>query len=145
MICLIAADGSTVDTILNTLVSGCFWGFLQKYNRITHGFAHVTRASKVVESCSTSKAQKMRQVFWTALEKKFLVAGAYFFEWRHMWRACRPPWPTLPGPGLKLLGGSVLLKFLLETRLQFESSDTLDDLLRFQVQKLWSKTIKIFD
>jgi len=53
-----------------------------------------------------------------------------------MWRACRPPWPTLPGPGLKLLDGSVLLKFLLETRLQFESFDTLDDLLRFQVQKL---------
>jgi len=28
------------------------------------------------------------------------------------------------------------LKFLLETRLQSESFDTLDDLLRFQVQKL---------
>jgi len=33
------------------------------------------------------------------------------------------------------------LKFLLETRLQSESFDTLDDLLRFGVQKLWSKAV----
>ena len=38
--------------------------------------------------------------------------------------------------GLKLLDGSILLKFLLETRLQSESFDTLDDLLGFCVQKL---------
>ena len=37
------------------------------------------------------------------------------------------------------LDDSISLKFLLETRLQFESFDTLDDLLGFQVQKLWSK------
>jgi len=37
-----------------------------------------------------------------------------------------------------------LLKFLLETRLQSESFDTLDDLLRFRVQKLWWKLVKIF-
>ena len=48
----------------------------------------------------------------------------------------RPHWPTMPGPGRQLLGGSISLKFLLETRLQSESFDTLDDLLRFQVQKL---------
>ena len=46
----------------------------------------------------------------------------------------RPPWPTLPGPGRQLLGGSISLKFLLETRLQSESFDTLDDLLGFRVQ-----------
>ena len=34
------------------------------------------------------------------------------------------------------LGGSISLKFLLETRLQSESFDTLDDLLGFRVQKL---------
>ena len=34
------------------------------------------------------------------------------------------------------LGGSISLKFLLETRLQSESFDTLDDLLGFWVQKL---------
>jgi len=33
-------------------------------------------------------------------------------------------------------GGSISLKFLLETRLQSESFDTLDDLLGSQVQKL---------
>jgi len=34
------------------------------------------------------------------------------------------------------LDGSILLKFLLETRLQSKSFDTLDDLLVFRVQKL---------
>jgi len=48
----------------------------------------------------------------------------------------RPPWPTSPGPGPKPLDGSFSLKFLLETRLQSESFDTLDDLLGFLVQKL---------
>jgi len=48
----------------------------------------------------------------------------------------RPPWLTLPGPGHQPLGGSISLKFLLETRLQSESFDTLDDLLGFRVQKL---------
>jgi len=54
-----------------------------------------------------------------------------------MWRTLRPPWPTSPGPGPKPLDGSIsLLKFLLETRLQSESFDTLDDLLGFRVQNL---------
>ena len=57
----------------------------------------------------------------------------------------RPPWPTFPGPGRQPLGGSISLKFLLETRLQSEFFDTLDDLLWFQVQKLCSKLVKIFD
>ena len=47
--------------------------------------------------------------------------------------AFRPPWPTLPGPGHQPLGGNISLKFLLETRLQSESFDTLDDLLGFRV------------
>jgi len=59
-----------------------------------------------------------------------------FYEWRHKWRTFRPPWPTSPGPGLKPLDGSISLKRLLETRLQSESFDTLDDLLGFQIQKL---------
>jgi len=46
------------------------------------------------------------------------------------------PWPTLPGRGGQPLGGSISLKFLLQTRLQSESFDTLDDLLGFLVQKL---------
>jgi len=68
-----------------------------------------------------------------------------FCEWCHKWVTFRPPWPTSPGPGLKLLDGSISLKFWLETRLQSESFDTLDDLMGFQVQKLWSKVMKIFD
>jgi len=44
--------------------------------------------------------------------------------------------PTSPDPGPKLLDGSISLMFLLGTRLQSESFDTLDDLLGFQVQKL---------
>ena len=44
------------------------------------------------------------------------------------------PWLTLPGPWHQPLGGSISLKFLLETRLQFESFDTLDVLLGFRVQ-----------
>jgi len=39
---------------------------------------------------------------------------------------------ALPKP----LDGSISLKFLLETRLQAESFDTLDDLLEFRVEKL---------
>jgi len=46
------------------------------------------------------------------------------------------PWPTSPCLGPKPLNGSILLKFLLETKLHSESFDTLDDLLGFRVQKL---------
>jgi len=42
-----------------------------------------------------------------------------------------PTWPTLPDPRHQPLGGSISLKFLLETRLQSESFDTFDDLLGF--------------
>jgi len=48
----------------------------------------------------------------------------------------RPPWPTSPGPGPKPLDDGISLKFLLETWLQSEFFDTLDDLLGFRVQKL---------
>ena len=78
--------------------------------------------------------------------KKFFCLGVQiFYEWYHKWKTFRPPWPTLPDPGRQLLDGSISLKFLLETRLQSESFDTLDDLLGFRVQQLWSKLIKLFD
>jgi len=66
--------------------------------------------------------------------KNFCLEVRVVCEWRHKWRTFRPPWPTLPGPGHQPLSGSISLKFLLETRLQSES---FDDLLGFQVQKLW--------
>ena len=79
-------------------------------------------------------------------KKKFFGWGMQFFcEWRHKWRTFRPPWPTSPGAGPKPLDGSISLKFSLETKLQSKSFDTMDDLLGFWVQKLWSKLIKIFD
>jgi len=71
------------------------------------------------------------------LKKFFGWRVRIFGEWRHKWRTFKPPWPTLPGPRHQPLDGSILLKFLLETRLQSESFDVLDELLGFQVQKLW--------
>ena len=48
-----------------------------------------------------------------------------------LWRIFGPPWPTSPGPGPKTLDGSTYAEFVLETRLQSESFDKLDDLLGF--------------
>jgi len=66
----------------------------------------------------------------------FLVLGFRFFVSDHKWNSFKLFWPTSSGPRPKLLDGSISLKFLLETRLKSESFDTLDDVLRFQVQKL---------
>ena len=64
----------------------------------------------------------------TASAATSLVGGCRFFcESHHKWKSFRPPWRTLSGLGPKLLDGSISLKFLLETRLQSESFDTLDD------------------
>jgi len=75
--------------------------------------------------------------------KTFAWGARVGCEWRHKWRTFRPPWPTLPGHGCQPLGGSISLKFLLETRLQSESFDTFVDLLGFWFQKLWWKLVKI--
>jgi len=95
--------------------------------------------------CSTDpiKSQKTWQVFCTG-KKNFARGVRAFCEWLCKWRTFRPPWPTLPGLGRQPLGGSISLKLLLETRLQSESFDTLDDLLGFWVKKLWCKLVKIF-
>jgi len=91
-----------------------------------------------VRSTDLVKVSKDAVSLLVCTRKKFFAWGMRFFrEWRHKWKTFRPPWPTLPGSGRQPLGGSILLKFLLETRLQSESFDTLDDLLGFRVQKLW--------
>jgi len=72
-------------------------------------------------------------------EKKILLWGVDFFGSDVICGG------LLPGLGSKPLDGSILLKFLLEIKLQFESFDTLDDLLGFQVQKLRSKLNRILD
>jgi len=78
------------------------------------------------------------------MKKKFFEFEFWIFcEWHHKWSSFRPFWPTSSGPGPEPPDDSISLKFLLETRLESESFDTLDDLLGFQVQKLWSKNNKI--
>ena len=122
----------------NSLASGCFRGFSEKKRLNARGFAreflqssmHLVKVSKDAASLLACTPRKC-------------FRGAVFCEWRHKWRTSQPPWPTLPRPGHQPLGG--ILKFSLETRLQFESFDTLDDLLGFRVQSLWCKLVKIFD
>jgi len=123
----------------------CFWtlrrpgalGDFRKKNTKTHVALHENFSSPV-SATDPVKISKDVASLVACTQKKIFCLGVWIYcQWRHKWRTFRQPWPTLPGPGLKPLDGSISLKFLLETRLQSESFDTLDDLLRFQVQKLW--------
>ena len=136
---------SRVLSILNTLASVKIRGFSEKKQRlIARGFAREYLLSGMLYR--PGKSLKRHGKSSSLHPKKFFCLGLRVFcEWRHKWRTFRPPWPTLPGPGCQPLGGSISLKFLLETRLQSESFDTLDNLLGFRVQKLWCKLVKIFD
>jgi len=89
------------------------------------------RAVQRLKKCSKSSRLHSKKIF--------CLGGQIFCDWRHKRRTFRPLWPTLPGPGLKLLDGSFSLKFLLVTRLQSEFFNILDDVLGFWVQKSWSK------
>ena len=101
---------------------------------------YISAPVRVVDLDEASKdAASLLVCTW---KKIFLLGVRVFCEWRHKRRTFRPP---LPGPGRQPLGGNILLKFLLETKLQSESFDTLDNLLGFRVQKLWCKLVKIFD
>ena len=84
-------------------------------------------------------AKSTRELFLKDSAKFFGFRFQIFCGWCHKWRTIRPPWPTSPGTELKMLDGSISLKFLLEMRLQSKSVDILDDLLGFRVQKLWSE------
>jgi len=48
-----------------------------------------------------------------------------------------PFWLRLPGPGPKLLVGSISLKFVFQSTLEFKSLEAMTDFLGFRVQKLW--------
>jgi len=118
----------------NTLTPGWIRGFLTKKTPkctwLCVGISTLLYGLQV-------KASKDAASLLVCTRKKFFAWGMRVFcEWRHKWKTFRPPWPTLPCPGRQPLGGSISLKFLLETRLQSKSFDTLDDLLGFQVQKL---------
>jgi len=112
------------------LTSGWIWGFSKTNHRNACGFAlEFLPIGKCYGPGWSIKRRGKSKLFGWGMR--------IFCEWRHKWKTFRPPWPALPGPGRQLLDGSISLKFLLETRLQSESFDTLDDLLRFRVQKLW--------
>ena len=61
-----------------------------------------------------------------------------FCEWRHMWSSFGAILAHVARPRAQLLGQSVSLKFLLETRLQSEYFDTLDDMLEFRNEKIFN-------
>ena len=116
------------------MASGCVWGFSKKTPKRPWFCARISAVRYAQQT--QYKSQKTQQVFSSALEKQLFAWGMRFScERHHKWRDFRPPWPTLPGPGRQPLGGSISLKFLLETRLQSESFDTLNDLIGLRVQK----------
>ena len=121
--------------IFHTLVSGRNREFSRQNSRIARGFAQeFFRSGKCYRP---GQRLKRRGKSSSLHSKQFFACGLWIFsEGCHTWRTYRSPWPTLPGPGCHLLDGSILLKVLLETRLQSKSFDTLDDLLGFRVQKL---------
>jgi len=112
-------------------------GLIQAVHTKTAGLHKVLprNFSGLVSATDLGKGSKDLASLVVCTWKKFFAWGVWIFcEWHHKWRTFRPPWPTLPGPGPKPLDDSISLKFLLETRLQSESFDTVDDLLGFWVQ-----------
>jgi len=87
--------------------------FMPKQPDCTWLCASITLMLKEVESCS--KAQKTVCLLVCTPKIFFWLEMQIFREW-HTWNTFRPPWPTSPGP--KPLDGSIVLKLLLETRLQ---------------------------
>ena len=127
--------------MMNTLMSRLIQAVRKKtagsHVALRRNISAPVRVTDLVEVSKDAESLVVR-----TLKKNFWL-GVRFFLWVcHKWRTF---WPTSPRPGRQPLDGSISLKFVLETRLQSESFDTLDDLLRFRVQKLWSKLVKIFD
>ena len=121
---------------VNSLASGYFRGFSKKRLN-ARGFAWEFLQSAMLYKPGKSLKRRGKSSSLHSKKKLFAWWVRVFCEWRHKWKTFRPPWHTLPGPGHQPLGGSISPKFLLETRLQSESFDALDDLLGFRVQKLW--------
>ena len=117
---------------LNTLTSRWFWLFSKKNSSFWLPCQRPSSSADCARELFNGSNGSANLVDCT--QKKIFAWGVCFFcEWRHKWKTFRP---TLPGPGRQPLGGSISLKFLLETRLQSESFDALYDLLGFRVQKL---------
>ena len=106
--------------MINTLASAWFWQFSQKNSTFRLPYQRPNSSADCARELFNGSNGSASLVDCT--RKKFFVWGLRVFcEWRHKWRTFRPPWPTLPGPGRQPLGGSIFLKFLLETMLQSES------------------------
>jgi len=71
-------------------------------------------------------------------KKNFGWGVRIFCEWRHKWSNFWAILAHVTWPRAQLLGQSISLKFLLETRLESESFESLIDSLAFLIQKLWS-------
>jgi len=120
----------------NSLASGWFRGFSEKKRLNTCGFAlEFIWCSMLYKPDKSLKTRGKSSSLH--LKKNFLLGGCSFSVsdvisggfLGHLGPLCLP-WGHQP------LGGSISLKFLLETRLQSESFGTFDDLLGFRVQKL---------
>ena len=120
--------------IINSLASAWIRGFSEKKRLNARDFVREFLRSGMLYRPGKSLKRRSKSSSMQS-KKKFLLGEVQVFC-ECKWRAFRPPWPTLPAPGHQPLGGSISLKFLLETRLQSESFDTLDDLLRSRVRKL---------
>jgi len=102
----------------------------------------ISSAERTRELLKSSKDSASLRVYNEI--KIFGFGFQIFCEW-HKWSTFKQLWSTSSGPGPKSLDGRISLKFLLDTRWKSKSSDTLDDLLRFQFQNLWSKVSKIIN
>jgi len=65
-----------------------------------------------------------------------------FCEWHHKWSSFGAILAHVAWPRAQPLGQSISLKFSMETRLESDSFEPLIDFLAFQVQKLWSLSLK---
>jgi len=94
--------------------------------------------SGLVSATDSVKGSKDLTILVLCTQKKnFLVGECGFFVSGVISRGLLDQLGQLhPGPGPKPLDGSISPKFLLETKLQSKSFDTLDDLLGFRVEKL---------
>jgi len=107
-----------------SLASVRFWGFSVNKRLNARGFAREFLRSGMLYQSGKSLKRRGRSSSLHSKKNFFAWGLRVFCEWHHKWRTFRPPWPILPGPGRQPLGGSISLKFLLETRLPvMESRD----------------------
>jgi len=88
---------------------GGFGDFQKKQRLNARGFAWKFLLSGVLYR--PVKVSKDAASLLVCTQKKSLECGFFVCDVISGGLLGRPPWPTLPGPGCQLLGGSILLKF----------------------------------